>query len=153
MSLSSHIFYQIKLHQNGHQMTYRICLLQRRETLNWILVQWLHIYYKSEIHIGESTILRQSKNCETRVLFTLDWQWMEDSVQQFWDEDGWRFKGYVKYIFSLWNKIYDWVRCDDCEIDQRYYENVETSVWMLKCNVRFMLTITYVMFHFSCYQC
>lgn len=56
-------------------------------------------------------------------------------------------------IFLLWNKMFDRVGCDGCEIDQRYYEDVGTPTWMLKCNVRFMLMISYVMFYFLCYQC
>lgn len=59
-----------------------------------------------------------------------------------------KFKGYVDYIFSLWNKNSDRGGCDDFEIYRRYYENVGTFTWILKCNVRFMLTITFVMFRF-----
>lgn len=34
---------------------------------------------------------------------------------------------------------------------QRYYEDVGTSIWMLKYNIRFMLTINYEMFQFVFY--
>lgn len=54
----------------------------------------------------------------------------------------------MECISLLRNKRSDQARCKYWEIDRRYYEVVEMSYLIMKCIVRFTLTIIYVMFHF-----
>lgn len=93
-------------------------------SIKWHIV---HISCRSDINIGESPIiLKQSKSFEAQVPFTRDWQQKEDSVQQVWAEDKWKFKDHMEYISSLQNKWSDWSRCKNCKIDQLYSNNVAT---------------------------
>lgn len=109
----------------------------------------IYMSYRSKINTRES-ILIQSKSYETLLLFILNWQWWEDTVQGVQAEDGWRFNYYVHYISLLQNIKFNRAGCKDFEIDWRYSKDVETSYLSMKYIVRFTLTIIYVMFHFLC---
>lgn len=57
----------------------------------------------------------------------------------------------MEYDFMFLNKSFDRGGSHNFKIDRRYFEDVEASTWILKCNVSFYVNITYVML-ILCYE-
>lgn len=71
----------------------------------------INSFRRSEIQIKCSfAISRKSESCQTRVLFTLDWQRMEDTIHHAWTKENDGLK-------VMWNTFYHYKINDLIEMD------------------------------------